>query len=122
MRQVGIVAAGALHGLRHHRDRLPDDHRRARRLAEAIAEIPGLRVNPAEIESNIVIAGLASGPERLKAFIDALAAEGILVIPYGGPARFRAVMHLDVDDAALDRTIAALGRVAAMLADTAASS
>jgi len=122
MRQVGIVAAGALHGLRHHRDRLPDDHRRARRLAEAIAEIPGLRVNPAEIESNIVIAGLASGPEWLKTFIDALAAEGILVIPYGGPARFRAVMHLDVDDEALDRTIAALRRVAAVLPDTAASS
>lgn len=122
MRQVGIVAAGALHGLRHHRDRLPEDHRRARRLAEAIAEIPGLRVNPAEIETNIVIVELASGPERLRPFVDALAAERILVIPFGGPSRFRAVTHLDVDDGALDRAIAAIRRVAAAFASTAAPS
>jgi len=70
-------------------------------------------VNPAEIETNIVIVELASGPERLRPFVDALAAERILVIPFGGPARFRAVTHLDVDDAALDRAIAALRRVAA---------
>ena len=122
MRQVGIVAAGALHGLRHHRERLPEDHRRARRLAEAIAETPGLRVNPDEIQTNIVIAELAAGPERVKGFVDAMAAEGILVIPFGGPARFRAVAHLDVDDAALDRAIAAIRRVAPAFASAAAPS
>ena len=116
MRQVGIVAAGALHGLRHHRERIPEDHRRARRLAEAIAEMPGLRVNPAEIETNIVIAELAAGAERLNGFVDALAAEGILVIPFGGPARFRCVAHLDVDDESLDRSIDALRRVAGAFA------
>jgi threonine aldolase len=110
MRQVGIVAAGALHGLRRHRDRISEDHRRARRLAEAIAAMPGLAVNPAEIESNIVIAELEAGPARLKPFVDALAREGVLVVPFGGPARFRAVTHLDVDDAALDRAIAAIQR------------
>jgi threonine aldolase len=91
-------------------------------LAEAIAEMPGFRVNPAEIETNIVIAELVSGAERLKEFVDAMAAEGILVIPFGGPARFRAVMHLDVDDEALDRSIAALRRVAPAFARTPASS
>lgn len=122
MRQVGIVAAGALHGLRHHRERLPDDHRRARRLAEAIAEMPGLRVDPATIETNIVITELAAGPERLQAFIDALAAERIRVIRFGGPSHFRAVTHLDIDDAALERAIAALRKVSAAFASAAPSS
>ena len=120
MRQVGIVAAGALHGLRHHRDRLPEDHRRARRLAEAITEMPGLRVNPDEIETNIVIAELLAGPDRLKSFVDAVAAEGVLIIHFGGPSHFRAVTHLDADDDAIDRTIAALRRVAVGFASAAA--
>jgi threonine aldolase len=112
MRQVGIVAAAALHALRHHRDRLPEDHARARRLAEAIAAIPGLRIDPAEVESNIVIAELDDGVARLPRFLERLEAEGVLVIPFGGPGRFRAVTHLDVDDAAIERAIAAI-RVAA---------
>lgn len=113
MRQVGIVAAGALHGLRHHRDRLPDDHRRARRLAEAIAETPGLSIDPASIETNIVIADVKGDPARVHAFVASLAVDGILVLPFGGPGRFRAVTHYDVDDAGIERAIAAVRRAAA---------
>jgi threonine aldolase len=116
MRQVGIVAAGALHALRHHRDRLGEDHRRARRLAEAIAETPGLRVDPAGIETNIVIVDLDAGPARLPTFIEMLATQGVLVVPFGGPGRFRAVTHLDVDDAGIDRAIAAIRGAAASYA------
>jgi threonine aldolase len=112
MRQVGIVAAGALHGLRHHRDRLVEDHRRARRLAEAIASTPGIRVDPAEVETNIVIAEVAAR-DRLPAFLHAAEAEGTRLMSFGGPGRFRAVTHLDVDDAAIDRAIAAIRRAAA---------
>jgi threonine aldolase len=115
MRQAGIVAAGALHGLRHHRARLTHDHARARRLAEAIASTPGLSVDPSEIETNILIAEVVRHPERFEEFIGAVRAEGVRLYPFGGPGRFRAVTHLDVDDAGIERAIAAVRRAAADL-------
>jgi threonine aldolase len=108
MRQVGILAAGALHALRHHRERLPEDHARARRLALAIAEMPGLRIDPERVETNIVIAEVEGGEARLPRFMERLEAEGVKVLDFGGPGCFRAVTHLDVDDAALERAIAAM--------------
>ena len=113
MRQVGIVAAGALHGLKHHRERLPEDHRRARRLAEAIAVIPGLRLDPQEIETNIVIAEIEEPHDRILAFVAAVESEGVKLVPFGGPGRFRAVTHLDVDDDGIERAIAAIRLAAA---------
>lgn len=106
MRQVGIMAAGALHGLRHHRDRLPEDHARARRLAEALAGMPGITVDPERVETNIVIAELEDGVARLPRFLERLEADGVLILEFGGPGCFRAVTHMDVDDPAIDRAIA----------------
>ena len=116
MRQAGILAAGALHGLRHHRAGLAADHARARRLAEAFASTPGLSIDPGEIESNILIAEVVRRPERFQEFIDAVKAEGVFLYPFGGPGRFRAVTHLDVDDAGVERAIAAVRRAAVLLA------
>ncbi|MGE5176282.1 MAG: threonine aldolase family protein [Hyphomicrobiales bacterium] len=116
MRQVGIVAAGALYGLRHHRARLAEDHRRARRLAEGIAAIPGLAIDPGTIETNIVIAEVTGDPARVKTFAAALEADGVLVIPFGGPGRFRAVTHLDLDDDAIERALAAMRAAAGAIA------
>jgi threonine aldolase len=106
MRQVGIVAAGALHAIRNHRGRLPEDHARARRLAEGLASTPGIEIDPREIETNIVIAGVRPAA-RVDAFVEALHARGVLVFPFGGAGRFRAVTHLDVDDAGIARAIEA---------------
>lgn len=111
MRQAGIVAAGALHGLRHHRERLVDDHRRARRLAEAIASIPGIRLDPSRIETNIVIAEIEPPRDRLAPFLEA-AAHGVGLLAFGGPGRFRAATHLDVDDAGIDLAVSAIGEAA----------
>ena len=93
MRQAGILAAGALHALRNHRERLPEDHAKARRFAERIAETPGLRVELAEVETNIVnvdVEGAAADRVSL------LARERGLLLNPTGPRRLRAVMHLDV--------------------------
>jgi threonine aldolase len=111
MRQVGIVAAGALHALRHHRELLAEDHARARRLADGLASIPGLSLDPGAIQTNIVIAGVTPA-ERIAAFVEALGRAGVLVIAFGGPGRFRAVTHFDVDDAGIARAIDAARQVA----------
>ena len=108
MRQVGILAAGALYALRHHRDRLTEDHRRAARIGEALASLPGVRVLP--VQTNIVIADMADAGRGPDETVRALAEAGLLVVGFG-TSRIRLVTHLDVDDAAVEAAIAALRKV-----------
>ncbi len=108
MRQAGILAAGALYALDHHRERLPEDHARAKRLAAALSELPGLTVDPDACETNIVLARVDQGADRL---LDVLRSEGILATRMG-PDRVRFVTHLDVSDQDIDVAIAVIGRAA----------
>jgi threonine aldolase len=55
MRQAGIIAAGALHALEHHRSRLAADHANARALAEGLARLPGIELDPVSVQTNIVL-------------------------------------------------------------------
>jgi threonine aldolase len=105
MRQSGIVAAAGLYALDHHVERLADDHARARRLAEGLAELPGVALDPATVETNIVIFDVPDAA----AFCAALAEEDVAMSHFG-PTRVRAVTHLDVDDAGIDRALAASAR------------
>jgi threonine aldolase len=106
LRQAGIVAAGGLHALDHHVERLADDHANARALAEGLAALPGIELDPADVETNIVVFGFRDAP-RLCA---ALEREGVLMSVVG-PDRVRAVTHLDVDSAHITTAIAAVERV-----------
>src|SRR5207244_3577869 len=54
MRQAGVLAAAALHALENHVERLAEDHRHARVLAQAVADTPGLRLDPPEVDTNLV--------------------------------------------------------------------
>jgi threonine aldolase len=108
MRQVGIIAAGALHALRHHRERLAEDHARAKRLGDALHECPGVEVFP--VDTNIVIADFTPTGRTQQDVVDRLKHEGLLAIGFGA-ARIRVVTHLDVDDAAIDAAIRALRAV-----------
>lgn len=99
MRQSGVLAAAALHALDHHVARLADDHARARRLAEGLQRLPGLRVEPPQ--TNIVFVDLQ--PEAPADLAARLAARGVLVT---GQQRLRLVTHLDIDDAQLERALA----------------
>jgi threonine aldolase len=106
MRQAGIIAAAGLVALTMV-DRLAEDHARARRLAEALAErFPG-SVEPAEVQTNIVCAASATLPADL---LERLAALGIRAGTID-QATVRFVTHKDVDDADLERAIAALDKV-----------
>ena len=104
MRQAGLLAAGALHALDHHIERLAQDHALARRLAAALAGIPGLQVEPPQ--TNMVFVDLVGAArERSAALLAHLAASGILAV---GLYRLRFVTHLDVDAAGVDRAAAAI--------------
>ncbi|MGD9647143.1 MAG: low-specificity L-threonine aldolase [Pirellulales bacterium] len=95
MRQAGIIAAGALYALEHHIDRLAEDHEKARLLATAIRETPGLALDPDLVETNIVIFKLAPELGPAAAFTAKLREQGLLMNAVG-PQRIRAVTHLDV--------------------------
>jgi threonine aldolase len=109
MRQVGIMAAGGLYALEHNVLRLADDHRRARRLAELLAVMPGLRVDCARVQTNMVLAdttpsGLTAGEVCLL-----LEERGVLADP--NPYGIRFVTHLDVGDNDIERAAVAVGSV-----------
>jgi threonine aldolase len=103
MRQAGLLAAAALHALDHHVARLADDHARAARLAEGLRDAPGVRVLAQH--TNMVF--IEVPVERLAALRTHLDHARIRMSIGYTPA-IRMVMHLDVDDAAIDRTVAAL--------------
>lgn len=108
MRQVGVLCAAALYALDHHVQRLIEDHRRARRLAEGLAGLTGLECDPATVETNIVLCELES---EAPVVVDALASSGVRVNAVSS-RRVRAVTHLDVTDADIEAAIGAFGRVA----------
>ncbi len=102
IRQGGVLAAACLHALDHHVDRLADDHRRARRLAALVAAAPGVSVDPAKVDTNIVFFELSTDGPTAAAVAETLKARGVWMSAYG-PYRLRAITHLDVDDAAIER-------------------
>jgi threonine aldolase len=106
MRQVGVLAAAAILALGN-RGRLAEDHARAKRLAQAIADLPGIRLDPAAVETNIVIFDVPDATS----FIARLKEHGVLA---AGVSRttVRLVTHLDVDDAGIDQAIEATRRTA----------
>jgi threonine aldolase len=105
MRQAGIIAAAGLYALDHHVERLGDDHARARRLAEGLAALPGVEIDAAAVETNIVVFAVPDAP----AFCAALAADDVVMGALDA-SRVRAVTHLDVDDAGIERALAAASR------------
>jgi threonine aldolase len=102
MRQVGIVAAAALYALEHNIERLADDHRRARELTVALDGIDGLAAEPPD--TNIVMVDVTAPGLTAPRLEAALRERGVGVVAVG-PARVRAVTHLDVDDAGIARAV-----------------
>ena len=105
MRQAGIIAAGGLYALRHHVDRLAEDHANARRLAEGLAALPGIKLDPASVETNLVFFDLTGALDAGKA-VEQMLARGVRMGALG-PRTIRAVTHLDVTAAGVDQALAA---------------
>ena len=93
MRQAGIIAAGALHALDHHRARLAEDHANARALAEGLSQLPGLELDPASVQTNIVMMRVKGRPAA--ALASQLNEAGVRLLALG-PDTLRAVTNLMV--------------------------
>jgi threonine aldolase len=110
MRQAGIIAAGALYAIRHHVERLADDHANARVLAEGLADGRRMRCDPAQVETNIVF-GSVLDETPVDDLIAEMAGVGVLCAAIDSRT-VRFVTHLDVDSEAVT---AAVERLRAML-------
>lgn len=106
MRQVGILCAAGLYALEHNVARIVEDHDNARRLAEGLADLPGLTVDLESVETNIVNFELDEAP----LFEARMRERGILLSAFG-PRDVRAVTHLDVSREGIDAALAAAREV-----------
>jgi len=100
MRQSGILAAAGLYALDHNLDRIVEDHENAKRFAELLSDSPA--VKPSDPQSNIIMVDLQRDGATAEAAAARLAQAGARLSPYG-PRRLRAVMHLDVSRADVER-------------------
>ncbi len=108
MRQTGIIAAAGLYALEYERPRLADDHVKARRLAEGIAELSVFRVNLDRVQTNIVIFDVVEGDAS--GVLAQLKDEGVLMVPFG-PTTIRATTHRDVDAKQIEKALSAMHRL-----------
>ncbi len=115
MRQVGVIAAAGRVALRDGPGRLADDHAHARRLAEVLAELPGVELDPAAVETNIgifrirSIRGATDAPAA--AWVAAARAAGVLLSALDAD-RIRFVTHRDLSRAAIEYAIDRLKEIA----------
>lgn len=112
MRQVGVLAAAGIVALNTMIDRLAEDHANARRLASGLAHLPGIVLDPTNVQTNIVIFETAPDTLSPQDLAAGLSLRDIMLSPIGG-RRLRAVTHHGVTQAAIDRTLAAAGEVLA---------
>jgi len=107
MRQTGFFAAAALFGIAHHRERLADDHDHARRLAEALARHHHVRVDLTTVQTNIVVFRLHPDGVDAAALVRRARERGVLLNAFD-ERTVRAVTHLDVSRAQIDRAADAI--------------
>ena len=108
MRQAGMMAAAGIYALENNIDRLRDDHKRARKFAEALVEMPNFSVNLDTVQSNIVYIGVGKG--RSKQMIEKLAKQEIDILDTDD-STIRAVFHLHIGDEELEKIIEAFAQL-----------
>ena len=109
LRQAGILAAAGLISLNKMVDRLADDHARARRLAEALADIPPYKI-ATEVDTNIVMLDVSGTTMSAAEVVEEVKKSGVLVSAFG-PTIIRLTTHYDLDDQAIDQAIAAFRKI-----------
>ncbi len=119
MRQSGLLAAAALYALDHNVARLAEDHDNAKHLARALAEIPGLSLNPDDVQTNMVFFEVDPAWGSAETLYRTLEARGVRTFDVG-PQRMRAVTHLDVSRTQIDDALDVITNVMATPAEVSA--
>ena len=110
MRQAGVLAAAGLVALDNMVERLADDHSNAKRLAEGLANIQGISVDPTSIQTNIVIFEISESAGNADDVINELANEGVLVT-YPGQQSLRMVTHRHISASDIDEALSRVAKV-----------
>ena len=116
MRQAGFVAAAGIFALEHNVERLAEDHRHARILAEEIAACPGIQINPDQVKTNMVRFDVGELGVTSKEFADRLLREAGVRVSSPGRTRIRAIPHISIEEAQVREAAGAIGALAAQLA------
>ena len=106
MRQAGIIAAAGIYAFENNVERLAEDHANAKKLATGLAEIPGIEVNPDDIETNIVFFDVSETGRSGEEINDGTTEKGVRM--GGRGKRIRAVTHLDITSDDIDQTVEAV--------------
>jgi len=112
MRQAGIIAAAGIVALQQMVDRIAEDHKNARRLAEGIARIHGLSIDPERVQTNIIYFEVATDRLTADKLVTELSKRGIKILCVG-PSRLRMVTHYGISSEDVDLALAALDEVMA---------
>jgi len=110
MRQGGIIAAAGIVALEDMIDRLAEDHVNARRLAEGLADIPGIALDPSRVQTNMVFFDLEEGAPNAAEFCGRIAERGVKMGPTGGQ-RIRAVTHYGIEAEHIEQALAIVAQV-----------
>ncbi len=112
MRQAGIIAAAGTYALRHHVERLAEDHQNAKRFAERISGAPGIAVDPDAVETNMVRFDIAETGLTSTEFADRLLEEEGVRVSTPDWTALRAVPHLGITEADVDAAAASVRALA----------
>ncbi len=110
MRQAGVLAAAGIVALNEMVDRLADDHGNARKLAEGLAEMPGISIDPNQIHTNIVYFEVKREDMTVEELVKRLDDDGARMLPVG-PGRIRAVTHYHITSDDIDYVLGVFGKV-----------
>ena len=110
MRQVGVLAAAGIVALKEMVDRLADDHANARKLAEGLAEMPGVSIDPGQIHTNIVYFEVDRKNMTVEELVKRLDDSGARMLPVG-PGRIRAVTHYHISSDDIDYVLGVFAEV-----------
>lgn len=110
MRQAGIIAAAGIYALDHHVSRLGEDHENAKTLANGLAQIKGIKLNPNDVETNLIFFDVSESGMTARMVVDAAREQGVAVGAFD-TSTIRAVTHLDVSPADIQTALSVFQRV-----------
>jgi threonine aldolase len=110
MRQAGVIAAAGLIALEEMPKRLHEDHANAKRIASELASLPGLSIDPASVQTNIVILDVTASGMNSQTISQKLRERGVLANGVG-PSLLRLVTHMDVSEAMCLEAVGALREI-----------